>query len=248
MFEKLHDKVEKKWYIKIVSGCKNCCSYCSDRLSFKWARSVPVEAILKQFELGLAANYEHFFFVGRDLGSYGYDIGLTLADLLNKIAETYPNQTYKISIMNVSPSSLMVLYPKLDHSLLSKKIFEIGSHIQSGSERILKLMGKTFKLDDWEKTIRDIDKNYPNIRVATSIMLGFPGETDEDFKKTTNLLSNLLFDKVYVYTYCERPNLPSLKLTDRVPEATKIRRLKKARNLARVNTLRKRIKRTRILY
>lgn len=109
-------------------------------------------------------------------------------------------------------------------------------------------MGRTFKLDDWKKTMQDIDRNYPNIRLVTSIMTGFLGETEEDFKKTTSLLSNLLFDRIDVLSYDERPNLPSLKLKGRVPEATKIRRWKKANNLARVNTLRKRIKRTRILY
>jgi threonylcarbamoyladenosine tRNA methylthiotransferase MtaB len=246
--EELYTHIRKNWYIKIVSGCRNCCTYCSDRLAYKWTRSVPVDTILRQFELGLAANYKHFFFVGRDLGSYGYDIGLTLADLLNKIAETYTDQTYKISLCNVSPNFLIALYPKLDQTVLSKRIFEIGSGIQSGSERILKLMGKTFKLDDWKKTMEDLDRDYPNIRVTTSIMTGFPGETEDDFEKTTNLLRNLLFDRIDMYTYNERPNLPSLKLKGRLPEATKMRRLKKVETLARVNKLRKKIKRTRILY
>jgi threonylcarbamoyladenosine tRNA methylthiotransferase MtaB len=248
MYRRLYNYIGQKWYIKIVSGCKNCCTYCSDRLAYTWTKSVPADTILRQFELGLAANCKHFYFVGRDLGSYGYDIGLTLADLLNKIQETYPDQTYKISLHNVSPEFLIDIYPKLDQTLLSKRIFEIGSHIQSGSERILKLMGKRVKLDNWKKTIQDIDRNYPNIRLATSIILGFPGETEEDFGKTMNLLHNLLFDRIDMYIYDERPNLPSLKLKGRVPEATKIRRWKKAGNLARANTLSKRIKRTRILY
>jgi MiaB/RimO family radical SAM methylthiotransferase len=245
---KLYYYTARKWYIKIVSGCRNCCTYCSDRLAYKWSRSVPVDTILRQFGLGLAANRKHFFFVGRDLGSYGYDIDLTLADLLNKIAEAHPDQIYKIWLRNVSPESIIDLYPKLDQTLLSKRIFEIGSHIQSGSERILKLMGKTFNLDDWEKTMQDIGRNYPNIRLATSIMVGFPGETEEDFKKTTNLLRNLLFDRIVIYTYNERPNLPSLKLKGRVPEAIKMRRWKEAKYLSNVNVLRKKIERPRILY
>ena len=248
MGRKLYSHIDRKWYIKIVSGCRNCCTYCVDHLAYTWTRSVPIEIILKQFELGLKAKYKHFYFVGRDLGSYGYDIGSTLAELLNKIEAAYPDQTYKISIPNVSPNSLITLYPKLYPTLLSKKIFEIGSHIQTGSERILKLMDRTVKLDDWKKTIQDLDKNYQKIRIITSIIVGFPGETEEDFKKTTNLLSNLVFDKVEVYKYNERPNLPSLKLKCPVPEAIKIRRWKKVKSLTRVNTLRKRIKRNRILY
>ena len=141
MGRKLYSHIERKWYIKIVSGCRNCCTYCVDRLAYTCAtRSEPIEKILKQFELGLNANHKHFHLVGRDLGSYGYDIGSTLAELLNKIEAAYPDQTYKISIPNVSPNSLITLYPKLYPTLLSKKIFEIGSHIQTGSERILKLM------------------------------------------------------------------------------------------------------------
>jgi tRNA A37 methylthiotransferase MiaB len=196
----------------------------------------------------LVANHKHFFFVGRGLGSYGYDIGLTLADLLNKIVETYTDQTYKIFPGNVSPNSLIALYTKLDQTVLSKRIFEIDSSIQSGSERILKLMGKTFKLDDWKKTMEDLDRNYLNIRIATSIMTRFPGETQDDFEKTMNLFSNLLFDRIDMFTYNERPNLPSLRLKGRVPVATRIRRRRKAETLAIVNTLMERIKRTRTLH
>ncbi len=156
---KLYNHIDRKFYIKIVSGCLNCCTYCSDRLVYKWSRSVPIETILRQFELGLAANRKHFYFVGRDLGSYGYDIGSNLADLLNKIAETYPTQTYQITIYNVSPNSLIALYPKINQTVLTKRIFEIGSHIQSGSERILKLMNKNLKLDGLDKTNERVTKS-----------------------------------------------------------------------------------------
>jgi ribosomal protein S12 methylthiotransferase len=60
MIRRLYSHIGWKWYIKIVSGCRNCCTYCSDRLAYRWTRSVPVDTILKQFELGLAANCKHF--------------------------------------------------------------------------------------------------------------------------------------------------------------------------------------------
>ncbi len=248
MSDKFYNCLDKKYYIKIVSGCRNGCTYCSDRLAYKWLRSLPMDTILKQFELGLAANYKHFVFVGRDLGSYGYDIGLTLADLLNKIVITYPYQKYKISIDNVSPNYLIDLYPKLDKKLLAEHISEIGSHIQSGSGKVLKQMGKKFKLEDWEKTINDINIKYPHIRIVTSIMLGFPGETEADFEKTLFLLSKPLFDQIRYYTYCERPNLPSLKLQGPVHETIKIRRMKEAKKIGQSSTLRKRVKSLPIRY
>ena len=248
LFEKRYCYSGRTWYIKIISGCKYNCTYCSDRLAYKWAKSIPINKIIRQFELGLKANYQHFYFVGRDLGSYGYDLGLTLADLLNKIAETFPNQNFKISLFNVSPDSLIQLYPKMDTKILSGRIFQIGSHIQSGSERILQLMGKTFSLNDWKKIIKEIAKKNPKIRLATSIMVGFPTETDEDFKKTIELLNALRFERIDAYAYNERPNLASSRLDGQILELTKLERLREVQNIARKKLLERRARKLRIIY
>lgn len=215
---------EKMWYIKIVSGCKHSCTYCSDKLAYKSVRSQPIEKIIKQFQLGLNKGYRKFFFVGRDLGSYGYDIGTTLTDLLNAIIKRYNQIDYKIFLVNVSPSSLIELYPELEQALASKKITYLGSHIQSGSNKILKLMGKNFSLAKWVEIINDISEKYPKINLETSMMVGFPSETDEDFENSLNLLNDVLFDRIVVYKYNERPNLPSLKIKGRIPEIIKSKR------------------------
>ncbi|MCJ7635385.1 hypothetical protein MUP77_23725, partial [Candidatus Bathyarchaeota archaeon] len=72
---------EKTWYIKILNGCKNHCTYCSDRLAFEQLKSKPLGTIVEEFGLGLKKGYELFWLVGRDLGSYGHDIGLSLVNL-----------------------------------------------------------------------------------------------------------------------------------------------------------------------
>lgn len=246
--ERFYSLNSEIWYIKIESGCRNCCTYCSDRLSYKWLRSQACESIIRQFDLGLRKGYRYFYFVGRDLGSYGYDLGLTLNDLLEKIAEAYPYQKYKLILTNISPNMLIDLYPTMNHMLLSEKTFEIGSHIQSGSERILKLMGKTFPIDKWQGIIRQIDKDYPEIRTRTSIMVGFPGETESDYRKTLHLVNNVLFDRIDVYKYEERPGIPALRLKEVVPENIKQKRYDKMRLSAFMNNLRKRIRHARIAY
>ena len=226
---KFDDKriVNNWWYIKIVSGCNNCCTYCSDRLVYKSLRSQPINNIIKQFDLGLGKGYRNFFFTGRDSGSYGCDIGSTLPDLLDVIIKRYSQIDYKLFLNKISPNSLINMYPKLDPILSSGKIVLIGSHIQSGSDRILKLMGKNFLVREWVKIIKNIQKKYPKINLETSIMVGFPSETHQDFKRTVNLLNNILFDTVAVYKYEERPNLPSLKIRGRIPEEIKNKRLNK---------------------
>jgi MiaB/RimO family radical SAM methylthiotransferase len=212
------------WCIKIVHGCKNSCTYCSDRLAYKTVKSQSIQDIMMQFEQGLNRGHRHFWLVGRDLGSYGYDNGISLVDLLDKIIESYPKIDFKISLNHVSPNSLIEFYPKLEHILASKKIIHLGSHIQSGSNRILKLMGKNFSVQRWAEIISDIKKKYPEIKLMTSIMVGFPSETDNDFEKSINLLKTIDFDGVNIYKYDERPNLPSLKIENPVSETIKNKR------------------------
>jgi len=69
--------------------------------------------------------------------------------------------------------------------------------------------------------IKDIQKNYPKIKLETSIMVGFPSEIDQDFMESVNLLDNIAFDRIDVYIYNERPNLPSIRIPNTVPEQTK---------------------------
>lgn len=231
--------MKNMWYIKIVNGCKNSCTYCTDRLAYKSLKSEPFEKIIRQFELGLNKGYRYFFLVGRDLGSYGYDTGITLTNLLEKILERNRKIDYKILLNNISPNSLIELYPKLEPMLASKKIISLGSAIQSGSNRILKLMGKNLSLVKWIETITDIRKKYPKITLETSIMVGFPSETEKDFAQSLNLLNNVLFDRVAVYKYNERPNLPSLRIKTPIPEITKNKRYKKAKYYRTLNKIKK---------
>jgi threonylcarbamoyladenosine tRNA methylthiotransferase MtaB len=232
------------WYIRIESGCANCCTYCSDRLAYRSVRSQPIERIIQQFSLGLRNGYKYFFFVGRDLGSYGCDMGLSLASLLQAIYEKYPHQDYKLLLDQVSPDALVDIYPDLNSSILSNKVFELGSNIQSGSDRILKLMGKRFKLYDWIRVIKSISRDHPQIRLHTSMMVGFPSESEQDFRESINLVNTVLFDNIAVYIYNERPGLPSLRIKGRVPENTKRKREQRMIHIANLNVRKKRISRS----
>jgi MiaB/RimO family radical SAM methylthiotransferase len=247
-YDNFYKRIEQDWYIKVESGCKNCCTYCSDRLAFKYLKSASTESILDQLQAGLRAGYRHIFFVGRDLGSYGLDLNRTLADLLNDIEKRFPNQDYKLLLPQISPNSLIEIYHDIDEVMLSKNIFEIGSHIQSGSSKILKKMGKNFPMSDWIKVIKDISENFPQIRLRTSIMVGFPGETEEDWQSTASLLNSMLFDMITVHQYNERPGLPALALKGRISENIKQKRLKKMQRLAYLNNVRKRMQRRQIFY
>jgi MiaB/RimO family radical SAM methylthiotransferase len=237
----------KTWYIKVESGCTEKCTYCSDRLAFKCVSSEPIDAIISQFELGLESGFKHFYLVGRDLGSYGHDLGSDLPTLLNKMLENHVDQDYSLSLCNMSPRSLIQFYPKLRNILSSGKISQVGSHIQSGSNRILELMGRKSSIHEWLKVIKDIKENYPDIRLTTSIIVGFPTETEQDFSKSMDLLDIISFDEIDVYKYEERPNLPSLRLRGRVSSKVKEARSNRMRRKVISNNIKMKIERVQII-
>jgi ribosomal protein S12 methylthiotransferase len=248
LYDVLHYQSRKIWYIKIESGCKERCTFCSDHLAFKGVRSEPMDAIISQFELGLEMGYKHFSLIGRDLGSYGADAGYDLPALLSKILENHRHQDYKLILENMSPKSLVELYPRLSSSFLDGKILKIGTHIQSGSGRILRLMGRRFSVREWLRIMKEINKNFPNVRLVTSIMVGFPTETEQDLGKSMLLLDEQLFDEVDLYKYEERPNLASLRLSGRVPNRVKETRYKMVKRKIIICNIRKRIRKFQIFY
>jgi tRNA A37 methylthiotransferase MiaB len=240
------NNVERRWLIKIVSGCKNFCTYCTDRLAYRSLHSVPVEYILKQFELGFQQHYKHFYLVGRDLGSYGHDIDQTLLDLLNHISQRYSHREFQVHLHNLAPQTLIQMIPHLDPHFLWNHVSEIGSHIQSGSRKILKLMNKPTTLQDWVTTIGQLNTQFPHIYLATSVMVGFPGETVQDHNQTLALIKHHMFDHIDVYAYNERPNLPSKRLPGQVTPAIKWKRYHEMRYYASLSCLHKRINRRQI--
>ncbi len=248
LYDAFHYQSRKMWYIKIESGCKENCTYCSDHLAFKGVRSQPMDTVISQFELGLERGFKYFSLIGRDLGSYGQDLHSDLAALLNRILENHRDKNYKLFLENMSPKSLVELYPRLNGSFSSGKILKIGSHIQSGSERILKLMGRRYSIHEWLGVMEDINRKYPDIRLITSIMVGFPTETEEDLGKSIQLVDELLFDEVDLYKYEDRPNLPCLRLGGRVPEEVKEARYKRVRRRIFISNIRKRVRRFQITY
>jgi len=96
--------------------------------------------------------------------------------------------------------------------------------MQSGSQRILDLMERPYKIDDVIKRIKRVKKNNKKLKINTHVIVGFPGETEEDFIKTKEILRSGLFDRVKVFMYNERPNTKAALMDGKVPESVKVRR------------------------
>lgn len=226
----VHSYNPKTFCIKISTGCLSNCSYCGVKLSRGPIKSKSIENIYSEFDEGLRDGFNEFALMGTDIGAYGRDQGSNLALLLTKLLEK--DGDYKIKLRNINPKFLITLLPELYEIFKTGKITYLISAAQSGSNRILKLMKRGYYIQDFKSAIVDLKREFPNIQIRTQIMVGFPGETEDDFHDSIQLLDEVKFDFVEVYMYQTRPGTAASKMDNQVPKKVALRRWQKLFNKA----------------
>jgi len=212
--------------IKVSTGCLNTCAYCAVRVSRGELKSKPIDRIIEEFEEGLAKGYKEFALLGTDVGAYGREQGKTLVDLLREL--TKREGDYTIRIRNIQPRFLLEMLPELREILRSGKISYFSSAAQSGNNRILGLMRRGYKIEDYKKAILSLKREFPKLQIRTQIMVGFPSETEEEFEDSLRLLDEIDYDFVEVYQFQPRPNTEAAAMRDQVPAKISRRRFHKA--------------------
>lgn len=211
-------KREKVCYLQISSGCRGRCTYCSEKFTTK-LKSRPLNDILEAINDGISRGYSLFGLNSDDASAYGKDIDSSLEELLTEVVKIKDDIYFSIPEFN--PNGLS---DKVIECLKDKKFLYITVPMQSGSQRILDLMERPYKIDDVIKRIKRVKKNNKKLKINTHVIVGFPGETEEDFMKTKEILSSGLFDRVKVFMYNERPNTKAALMDGKVPESVKVRR------------------------
>jgi tRNA A37 methylthiotransferase MiaB len=216
---------QNSFFIRVAEGCMGKCTYCSERPAWGRVKSRPMKKIIEEFKLGLQKGYTRFFLVAADLGSYGIDIGCSLVDLLHELVNINEYGNYQIILNQMNPVDLKRLLPKLEPILASGKIEALGCQVESGSDRILKLMQREYTASDWRKMMLRINRRFPFVRLSTHVMIGFPTETKEDFEATKKLLDFPIFiDWVGFFLYSSRPTVYASRLAGQVSEEVKDKR------------------------
>ena len=224
--------------IKVSTGCLNNCAYCAVRVSRGELRSKPVDKIVEEFEKGLARGYKEFALLGTDVGAYGRDQGKTLVNLLRDLIKREGD--YTIRIRNIQPRFLLGMLPELREIFRSGKISYLSSAAQSGNNRILGLMKRGYKIEDYKEAILSLKREFPKLQIRTQIMVGFPSETEKEFEDSLKLLDEVDYDFVEVYQFQPRPNTEAAAMKDQVPAKISRRRYHKAYMKALSNLKRKR--------
>jgi threonylcarbamoyladenosine tRNA methylthiotransferase CDKAL1 len=201
--------------IKISTGCLTNCSYCAVKVSRGKLKSKPLNKVIHEFKEGIAKGFTEFSLIGTDTGSYGRDQGITLVTLLKELLAREGD--YQIRLRNVQPRFLIEMMPELQELFKSGKISYISTAVQSGNNRILKLMNRKYTIEEYKEAIQLINKEFPHIQIRTQILVGFPSETEEEYQDSVILLDELNFDFVETYLFSPRPNTKAAKIKGQVP-------------------------------
>ncbi|HDK27140.1 MAG TPA: tRNA (N6-isopentenyl adenosine(37)-C2)-methylthiotransferase MiaB [Candidatus Atribacteria bacterium] len=217
-------------WIQIMRGCNNYCSYCVVPYTRGPEQSRGVPEILSEVESLAQKNYKEIFLLGQNVNSYGKDLSKPttfskLLELLNNI-----NDIERIRFTTSHPKDL-----SFDLIKTIKNCDKVCEHIhlpiQSGSDKILKIMNREYNVNQYKNIIKEIRNNIDNTSITTDVMVGFPGETEEDFQQTLNVFKEIEFDDAFTFIYSNRENTIASLMPDQVPLQVKKERLWRLINL-----------------
>ena len=216
-------------YIKIQDGCNQFCSYCAIPYARGRVRSRRPEDILREIRGMVAAGYREVVLTGIHISSYGIDQGgdsryngsSKLIDLTEQIHKTEGLERIRLGsleprIIREETAERLAAMPKLcPHFHLS---------LQSGCDATLKRMNRHYTAGQYYASVETLRKFFDNPAVTTDVIVGFPGETEEEFFETKEFLEKVHFYEMHVFKYSKRAGTAAAVMTDQIPEATKAQR------------------------
>ena len=213
-------------YISIMRGCNNFCSYCIVPYTRGRERSRDVESILNELKDLQAKNFKEVTLLGQNVNSYHFEKdGQTIdfPQLLRIVAEAAPEIRFRFTTSHPKDMSDRTLGVIAQHPNLCRFIH---LPVQSGSNKILKLMNRKYTREWYLDRIEAIRRILPDATIGTDVFCGFHSETDEDHAQTLSLMKEVGFDMAFMFKYSERPGTHAAQhLPDDVPEEIKLRRL-----------------------
>jgi len=225
---KAEDKIRKsktQAFVPIMEGCNQFCSYCVVPSARGWEKSRLFEEIICEIKELAKRGYQEITLLGQNVNSYGKDLKKTKNSFANLLKEIHQVEGIKkISFLTSNPWDLteeiieVMKLPKIDRYL--------HLPVQSGDDEILKKMNRKYTSKKYLKLLQKIKKQIPEIKIGTDIIVGFPGETNEQFQKTLDLCKKAKFTKAYVSMYSPRIGTAAFKLKDDVSHQEKKRRWK----------------------
>jgi tRNA-2-methylthio-N6-dimethylallyladenosine synthase len=219
-------------FIPIVEGCNKFCTYCIVPYSRGRERSRVAAEIIEEVRTLISEGYQEIQLVGQNVNSYrpkaeegleGFPGATPFSRLLRAVAATgIPRIKFTTSFPRDFHADIVAAMD--EHENLCNWIH---LPVQSGSDRVLRAMRRGYTVGDYLKRIDYIKNAMRSYALTSDVIIGFPGETDEDFEATVNLIERCQYDGLYIFKYSNRPQTPAAKLTDEVSDETKTIRFKR---------------------
>ena len=227
-------KFELKAFVNIMYGCNNFCTYCIVPYTRGRERSRTPEDIINEIKDLAAKGTKEITLLGQNVDSYGKTLeeDITFAELLRMVNEIEGIERIRFMTSHPKDISDEVIYAMRD----CDKVCEyLHLPVQCGSSRLLKKMNRHYTKEDYLRIIEKAKAEIPDIAFSTDLMIGFPGETEEDLLDTIDVVEKVRYDNAFTFIYSKREGTPAAKMEDQIPEDVKHERFNRV--LSKVNEI-----------
>lgn len=208
-------------FLKIQDGCDYKCSFCTIPLARGLSRSMNPENVIKEFKTLIDSGYKEIILTGVNVGDYGKFYDTDLYQLLLRLVEL--DGRFRIRISSIEPNLLSDDIIKLT-AQTEKLCNHFHIPLQSGSPSVLKAMQRRYSVEDYKDVIYRVKESLPDAGIGVDVIVGFPGETEDDFLSTYTFLNELPISYLHVFTYSERPDTKAVLLPGIIPPSERKRR------------------------
>ncbi|MGA2768127.1 MAG: tRNA (N(6)-L-threonylcarbamoyladenosine(37)-C(2))-methylthiotransferase [Candidatus Bathyarchaeia archaeon] len=219
--------------VPINYGCLGSCAYCCVVFARGRLRSYDIQDIVGRVREDLASGLREFWITSQDTACYGKDKGANLATLLHALCRI--DEDFRVRVGMMTPNNALDILEELVQAFQDDRIFKfIHLPVQSGDDDVLKCMRRFYCVNDFKRVVEAFRARFPDITLATDVICGFPGETEEAFQRTLQLIEEVTPDIVNVSKFFARPKTAAAKMQkDSVPLSEIKRRSTMASTLAK---------------
>ncbi len=225
-------RVPVSCYVPVIEGCNNSCTYCIVRLRRGREQSRPVDEIVEEVQCLVERGAREVTLLGQNVDAYGHDLPRRpdLADLLRAVHEV--DALWRLRFLTSHPNDMSERIVQAVAEL-DQLCEQIELPVQAGHDLTLKRMARGYTADQFRELVDRIRERIPGVSIATDVIVGFPGEKEDHFQATYDLLAEERFDVVHVAAYSPRPGTAAARLDDDVPHEEKERRRRLVEELQR---------------
>ncbi len=219
-------------FIKIQDGCNMFCSYCIIPYSRGGFRSKPIEELKAEAGQLVKSGYKEIVLVGINLSFYGIEYGLRLADAVEAVCRT--DGILRVRLGSLEPE--MITGSDIKRLSAQEKLCpQFHLSLQSGCDSTLKAMNRRYTAEEYAAIVSGLRRSFVNCSVTTDVMVGFPGETEADFKASLEFIRKTGFSKIHVFPYSQRRGTPAADMENQIPARIKSLRADMVSDIAKAS-------------